>query len=70
MLGYGTENHIKSGNMLPAQSTHWQRRILFSVDTGMCCVWGAQNTYANRKENNARSFQSRLRMANAMPMGQ
>lgn len=63
----GTENKISSEFVASVINGLADENAVFTVDTGMCCVWGARYIQATGKRDLLGSF-NHGSMANAMPM--
>lgn len=63
----GTENNISPEFVASTVNKLADDDAIFTVDTGMCCVWGARYLQATGKRQMLGSF-SHGSMANAMPM--
>jgi len=63
----GTENNISPEFVAATLDKLAHEDCIFTVDTGMCCVWGARYITATGKRDMLGSF-SHGSMANAMPM--
>jgi pyruvate dehydrogenase (quinone) len=63
----GSENHISPEFVASTISKMANEDTIFTVDTGMCCVWGARYIEATGKRIMLGSF-NHGSMANAMPM--
>ncbi len=62
----GTENKIHPEFVASVINDLADEDAIFTVDTGMCCVWGARYIHANGKRKMIGSF-NHGSMANAMP---
>ena len=63
----GTENHISPEYVATTINEMANNDTVFTVDTGMCCVWGARYIDGTGKRKMLGSF-NHGSMANAMPM--
>ena len=63
----GKENHISPEFVAETLNIKADKDTIFTVDTGMCCVWGARYLEATGERKLLGSF-SHGTMANAMPM--
>jgi len=63
----GKENHISPEFVADTLNTKANKDTIFTVDTGMCCVWGARYLEATGERKLLGSFNHGT-MANAMPM--
>ncbi|MBD0776827.1 ubiquinone-dependent pyruvate dehydrogenase [Maribacter sp. ANRC-HE7] len=63
----GTENHISPEYVASTIDEMANNDTIFTVDTGMCCVWGARYIHGTGKRIMLGSF-NHGSMANAMPM--
>ncbi|MEZ7505084.1 thiamine pyrophosphate-dependent enzyme [Flavobacterium sp. Arc2] len=63
----GSENHISPEFVASTINDMANDDTIFTVDTGMCCVWGARYIHGTGKRKMLGSF-NHGSMANAMPM--
>ena len=63
----GTHNHISPEYVASTINKMAHNNTIFTVDTGMCCVWGARYIEGTGKRKMLGSF-NHGSMANAMPM--
>ncbi|WP_126974025.1 thiamine pyrophosphate-dependent enzyme [Gynurincola endophyticus] len=62
----GTENAISPEYVTDMINTYASQDAIFTVDTGMCCVWGARYLHASGQRRMLGSF-THGSMANALP---